>query len=100
MARILACTDGSIYAGSIIDHAAWVANRLGGAGGRVLQVLHRSGLPAPVGRSGMLGLDTSEHLLRQLAALDEARGRIALKRGCAQYWTPRNRGCAQPASTT
>ena len=25
MARILACTDGSIHAESIIDHAAWAA---------------------------------------------------------------------------
>jgi putative N-acetylmannosamine-6-phosphate epimerase len=35
MASILACTDGSIHAESIINHAAWAAARLGGAGIRV-----------------------------------------------------------------
>jgi nucleotide-binding universal stress UspA family protein len=83
MARILACTDGSIYAESILDHAAWASARLGGAGVRVLHVLDRAGVELPVDRSGTLGLDTSEELLRELAALDEARGRLALKRGRA-----------------
>ncbi|HEV7266979.1 MAG TPA: universal stress protein [Falsiroseomonas sp.] len=81
MARILACTDGSIYAESILDHAAWASARLGGAGVRVLHVLDRTGAALPVDRSGTLGLDESEELLRELATLDEARGRLALKRG-------------------
>jgi nucleotide-binding universal stress UspA family protein len=83
MARILACTDGSVYAESIIDHAAWASTRLGGAGVRVLHVLDRAGVALPVDRSGTLGVDESEELLRELAALDEARGRLALKRGRA-----------------
>ena len=28
MPRVLACTDGSIYATSVYDHAAWAAERL------------------------------------------------------------------------
>ncbi len=82
MPRILACTDGSIYAESIIDHAAWAARALG-AGVQVLHVLPRTPAEAPVDRSGALGLDRSEELLKELAALDEARGRVALKRGRA-----------------
>lgn len=82
MPRILACTDGSIYAESIIDHAAWAARALG-AGVQVLHVLPRTPTDAPVDRSGALGLDRSEELLKELAALDEARGRVALKRGRA-----------------
>jgi len=82
MSRILACTDGSIYAESIIDHAAWAAAALG-AGVQVLHVLPRTPADAPVDRSGTLGLDRSEELLKELAALDEARGRVALKRGRA-----------------
>jgi nucleotide-binding universal stress UspA family protein len=82
MPRILACTDGSIYAESIIDHAAWAANALG-AGVQVLHVLPRTPADVPVDRSGALGLDRSEELLKELAALDEARGRVALKRGRA-----------------
>jgi nucleotide-binding universal stress UspA family protein len=82
MSRILACTDGSIYAESIIDHAAWAATALG-AEVHVLHVLPRTPTDAPVDRSGALGLDRSEELLKELAALDEARGRVALKRGRA-----------------
>jgi nucleotide-binding universal stress UspA family protein len=81
MARILACTDGSIYAGSVIDHAAWAAARLGGAAVRVLHVLDRTPVEPPADRSGALGFDTSAELLRELADLDEARGKLALKRG-------------------
>jgi nucleotide-binding universal stress UspA family protein len=83
MALILACTDGSIYAESIIDHAAWAAGRLGGAGVRVLHVLPRASAEGPVDRSGALGLDRSQELLKELAALDEARGKLALRRGRA-----------------
>ena len=31
MPRVLACTDGSISADSVYGHAAWAAERLGGA---------------------------------------------------------------------
>jgi nucleotide-binding universal stress UspA family protein len=79
MARILTCTDGSIYAGSVYDHAAWAAQRLGGAAVQVLHVLDR-GLEAPADRSGTLGFDASDELLRELAELDAARGRVALRR--------------------
>lgn len=80
MARILACTDGSIYGESILDHAAWASQRMGGASVRVLHVLDRAGVEPPVDRSGTLGVDTSDELLRELADLDEARGRVALRR--------------------
>lgn len=83
MARILACTDGSIYAESIIDHAAWASARMGGASVRVLHVLDRANDAAPADRSGMLGVDDQEELLRELAELDEARGRVALRRARA-----------------
>jgi nucleotide-binding universal stress UspA family protein len=83
MTAILACTDGPIYAESIVDHAAWASRQLGGAGVRVLHVLDRAGQPVPVDRSGTLGLDTSEELLRELTELDAARNRVELKRSRA-----------------
>ena len=36
MTRILACIDASIYATSVVDHAAWAADRLGAE----IEVLH------------------------------------------------------------
>ncbi len=83
MARILACTDGSVYAESILDHAAWASARMGGASVRVLHVLDRATAELPVDRSGALGINASEELLRELAALDEARGKVSLRRARA-----------------
>jgi nucleotide-binding universal stress UspA family protein len=83
MAKILACTDGSIYAESILDHAAWASTRMGGASVRVLHVLDRATAELPVDRSGALGVDASEELLRELAAVDEARGKVSLRRARA-----------------
>ncbi len=59
MPRILACTDGSIYANSVYDHAAWAAERLGGASVQVLHVLDRAAGAAPADRSGAIGFDAS-----------------------------------------
>ncbi|MBU8543659.1 MULTISPECIES: universal stress protein [Roseomonadaceae] len=83
MARILACTDGSIYAESILDHAAWASARMGGAAVRVLHVLDRAAADLPVDRSGALGVNASEGLLRELAELDAARGKVSLRRARA-----------------
>lgn len=88
MAQILACTDGSAYAESILDHAAWAAARMGGATVRVLHVLDRGAAQAPmearaearVDRSGTGGANTSEALLQELVDLDAARGKVALRR--------------------
>jgi nucleotide-binding universal stress UspA family protein len=83
MPRVLACTDGSIYADSVYGHAAWAAERLGGASVQVLHVLDRAAAAAPADRSGAIGFDASEELLRELAELDAERGRVALRRGRA-----------------
>jgi nucleotide-binding universal stress UspA family protein len=83
MPRILACTDGSIYAASIYDHAAWAAERLGGVAVQVLHVLDRAAAGTPADHSGAIGFDASEELLRELAEVDAARGRVALRRARA-----------------
>jgi nucleotide-binding universal stress UspA family protein len=83
MPRILACTDGSIYATSVYDHAAWAAERLGGAAVQVLHVLDRTAEGTPADRSGAIGFGASEELLRELAEVDAARGRVALRRARA-----------------
>ena len=83
MPRVLACTDGSIYATSVYDHAAWAAERLGGALVQVLHVLDRAAAATPADRSGTIGFDASEELLRELAEVDAERGRVALRRARA-----------------
>ncbi|MCI0754724.1 universal stress protein [Teichococcus vastitatis] len=83
MKTILACTDGSIYAPSIYEHAAWVATRLNTAV-EVLHMLDRS--PAAARRSdlsGAIGFDASQELLQNMVELDEAQGRLAQQRSRA-----------------
>lgn len=83
MPTILACTDGSVYAPSIYQHAAWAAHRLS-ATVEVLHVLDHQRERAPgVDMSGDIGFDTNTHLLEELAKLEEAQGRVARLKGKA-----------------
>jgi len=83
MSVILTCTDGSIYAPSIYQHAAWAAARLD-AGIEVLHVIehHREQSPA-ADLSGAIGFDAGAELTEELAKLEEARGRVARLKGKA-----------------
>lgn len=83
MPRILACTDGSLYAASVYDHAAWAAQRLG-AGVEVLHAIdHHRERAATADYSGNIGMDAREELLASLAELEAAEGKVALARGRA-----------------
>lgn len=78
MPRILALTDGSIYAPSVYDHAAWAAKRMDAAL-EVLHVLdHKRETAAVADLSGNIGMDARDELLAQLAELDAAKGKVAM----------------------
>lgn len=83
MANILACTDGSTFAESVYDHAAWAARRLN-SGVEVLHVLnhHREHSPTH-DLSGAIGFDASSELTEELARLEEVQGRVARLKGKA-----------------
>lgn len=81
MPRILACTDGSLYAASVCDHAAWAAGRMNAAV-EVLHVLdHHRERASLADFSGALGIDAGQELLRQLTELEEARARLGQQKG-------------------
>ncbi len=81
MAKILALIDGSIYAQSVCDLAAWAANRVS-APVEILHVLgRRETASAPVDLSGNLDADERDELLSELATLDEQRAKLGLRRG-------------------
>jgi nucleotide-binding universal stress UspA family protein len=83
MPTILACTDGSSYASSIYQHAAWAAARLS-ARVEVLHVLdHHRERAARLDMSGSIGLDASDQLTEELVKLEEAEGRVARLKGKA-----------------
>lgn len=74
MARIIACVDGSVYADSVLDHAAWAAQGLS-ASVEVLQVLGRREARGD-DFSGRVVADGRQQLLERLAALDAERFRL------------------------
>lgn len=82
MTTILACTDGSLYAPSIYQHASWAASRLGAAI-HLIHVIERDKVPSTHDLSGSIGFDANAELLAELAALDETHARVALLRGKA-----------------
>jgi len=79
---ILALIDGSIYARSVCEHAAWLAGRLD-VGVELLHVLGRRETTSASDLSGSIALGARSALLEELSSLDEQRARLAQKRGRA-----------------
>ena len=81
--NILACTDGSIYAPSVVAHAAWAAQQLSAS----VQVLHLLNPhhedPLKTDLSGSMGFNARQHLLEELVELEAAQAKLAVKRGAA-----------------
>ncbi len=80
--KIIALVDGSIYAASVCDHAAWIAGRTG-ASVEVLHVLGRREGAETRDRSGAIALGARTALLNELAALDAQRAKLMMERGRA-----------------
>lgn len=80
--KIVALVDGSAYAASVCDHAAWIAARTG-APVELIHVLSRRDLPASNDHSGTIKLGARTALLEELAALDAQRARLISHRGRA-----------------
>ncbi|WP_020407414.1 universal stress protein [Hahella ganghwensis] len=80
MTNIVACIDGSAIATAVCDAAAWASQQLE-APLKLLHVLDRGEFPPSGELSGSIGLGSREHLLEELTALDEQRGRLALEHG-------------------
>ncbi len=83
MTRLIALVDGSIYARSVCEHAAWVAARTGAA----VELLHvlgrRETASAPIDLSGNIALGARSALLAELSELDERTAKLARQRGRA-----------------
>jgi len=77
---VTACIDGSAISASVCDTAAWASARLG-APLKFIHVLEKPVGPAVEDLSGTIGLGSREHLLEELIALDEQRGKLAIEHG-------------------
>lgn len=80
MSHVIACIDGSSITLAVCDYAAWASRQMD-APLNFLHVLGKSEYPIPTDLSGNIGLGSREHLLQELAELDEKRGRVALEQG-------------------
>ncbi|MGI9288424.1 MAG: universal stress protein [Pseudomonadales bacterium] len=80
MKNIVACIDGSSIATAVCDAGAWASQRLE-APLQLMHVLDKAEFEVNRDLSGNLGLDGREHLLEELTALDEQRGKLALEHG-------------------
>jgi len=78
--QVLAAVDGSVYARSVAELAAWAASRVS-APLVLLRTLERSSSPDAVDLSGNLSADGKDELLAKLASLDEQRGKLAQEHG-------------------
>jgi nucleotide-binding universal stress UspA family protein len=83
MANILVCTDGSLYAPSVYQHAAWAAKQMDAS----IHVLHMLNPhheePVIADYSGSIGFGAKSALLDELVELEAAKARLAQKRGNA-----------------
>ncbi len=83
MPKLIALVDGSVYARSTCDHAAWIAQRTGAAV-EILHVLGRRETPgATADLSGNIALGARTALLQELSAHDAERAKLSQKRGRA-----------------
>jgi nucleotide-binding universal stress UspA family protein len=101
MSHVIACIDGSSITLAVCDYAAWASRRMD-APLNFLHVLGKSEYPIPADLSGNIGLGSREHLLQELAELDEKRSRVALEQGRLMLDAARARAIADgvPAPTS
>ncbi|MCG7600182.1 universal stress protein [Halomonas sp. McH1-25] len=97
--HVTACIDGSGYATAVCDYAAWASQRLE-APLTFLHVLDNHPPKSEGDLSGNIGLGSREHLLEELATLDEKRARVAQEQGRVMLEAARDRavedGIADP----
>ncbi|OCH17476.1 universal stress protein UspA [Aliivibrio sp. 1S165] len=80
MKNIIACIDGSPMTIATCEASAWVASKIN-APLILLHALDKTTRPVVSEFSGQIGLGSQEELLNELAKLDEARSKVALKHG-------------------
>lgn len=81
MSKIIALVDGSVYAQSVCDHAAWIAAQTG-ADVELLHVLgHRRGAGTPNNLSGNIALGARSSLLKDLSDRDVETAKASQKSG-------------------
>ncbi|MFG6157414.1 universal stress protein [Halomonas sp. 1390] len=99
--QVMAAIDGSQFSAGVCDYAAWASLALE-APLTFLHVVDNHPQTAEADLSGNLGLGAREHLLEELAHLDEQRAKVAQEQGRLMLKAAKERavedGVAQPAT--
>ncbi|WP_299311458.1 universal stress protein [uncultured Halomonas sp.] len=99
--QVMAAIDGSTFSEGVCDYAAWASLALG-APLTFLHVVDNHPQTAEADLSGHIGLGAREHLLEELAQLDERRARVAREQGRLMLEAARERaiegGVAEPGT--
>jgi len=93
MSNVIACIGDSKHSNAVVDYAAWATKTLQSPL-TFLHVLNRQHYPITSDLSGSIGLGSREHLLEELAVLDEKRSQIALEQGRAVLEAAKQRAIA------
>jgi len=80
MTHVVGCIDGSRAAPAVCDYASWVSKRME-APLMFFHVLDDSRYPVESDLTGNIGLGSREHLLEELAELDQKRSKLAMEQG-------------------
>lgn len=99
--QVMAAIDGSQFSTAVCDYAAWASLALE-APLTFLHVVDNHPQTADADLSGNIGLGSREHLLEELASLDERRAKLAQEQGRLMLDAAKDRarenGVAEPAS--
>jgi len=79
--RVLACIDGSSLTEAVCDYAAWIAQRVDAPLKLLHMIDHHHETAAISDLSGNIGLGSQEHLLEELAAVEQQRSKLRLQQG-------------------
>lgn len=95
--QVIAAIDGSHFSTAVCDYAAWASLALD-APLTFLHAVDNHPQTAEVDLSGNIGLGSREHLLEELADLDEKRARLAQSQGRLMLEAARDRAIADGVS--
>lgn len=102
MNKIITCIDGSAYSDDVCHAGVWAANKLHKAI-LFLHAIEKKNTAAVEDLSGAIGLGARSSLLKEMAALDEQRSKLALQLGKEMldhaYQLASQNGCKQVEKT-
>lgn len=96
--QVMAAVDGSQYSEGVCDYAAWASRALGAPLTFLHVVDNHSQETTESDLSGNIGLGSREHLLEELAMLDEQRAKVAQEQGRVLLQAARERAVHQGVS--